>query len=432
MTELKKFCIDAVRQHFPAFDNQLERGLQSNTPSTECFFENAGGTFPTRHVLRRLNEFYANYKVQPYGATPLQEAAGNAMDSGRQRMADVLGLDVDDMIIGPSTTQNFNTLSIGFSGLLESGDEIILSEQDHEANIGGWLRAAKLAGAEVRFWLANANTGQLQLDDLASLVNAKTRLVSVTHSSNIIGSINPLTEIATLLDGAAKQRIYLIADGVSYAPHGLPDITALSESGVDAYSFSTYKTFGTHLGIMYVKPELSELLTPQCHYFNTGKRRYRFDSAGPDHASIAALAGIADYFDALYEQLGGNASVATNVRVQELSKLIKSYEQTLIEPVFNCLAGKKIRILGSDKADEKREANIAFHTEGMTSAKVNQQLASHGIAAGNGDFYAPRVLTRMGIEDLEDGVVRLSFAHYNSEAEVAKLTDALNAILPAN
>ena len=432
MTELKNFCIDAVRQHFPAFDNQLERGLQSNTPSTECFFENAGGTFPTRHVLRRLNEFYANYKVQPYGATPLQEAAGNAMDSGRQRMADVLGLDVDDMIIGPSTTQNFNTLSIGFSGLLESGDEIILSEQDHEANIGGWLRAAKLAGAEVRFWLANADTGQLQLDDLASLVNAKTRLVSVTHSSNIIGSINPLAEIATLLDGAAKQRIYLIADGVSYAPHGLPDITALSESGVDAYSFSTYNTFGTHLGIMYVKPELSELLTPQCHYFNTGKRRYRFDSAGPDHASIAALAGIADYFDALYEQLGGDASVATSVRVQELSKLIKSYEQTLIEPVFNCLAGKKIRILGSDKADETREANIAFHTEGMTSAKVNQQLASHGIAAGNGDFYAPRVLTRMGIEDLEDGVMRLSFAHYNSEAEVAKLTDALNAILPAN
>ena len=183
---------------------------------------------------------------------------------------------------------------------------------------------------------------------------------------------------------------------------------------------------------MYVKPELSELLTPQCHYFNTGKRRYRFDSAGPDHASIAALAGIADYFDALYEQLGGDASVATSVRVQELSKLIKSYEQTLIEPVFNCLAGKKIRILGSDKADETREANIAFHTEGMTSAKVNQQLASHGIAAGNGDFYAPRVLTRMGIEDLEDGVMRLSFAHYNSEAEVAKLTDALNAILPAN
>ena len=432
MPELKNFCIDAVRQHFPAFDNQLERGLQSNTPSTECFFENAGGTFPTRHVLRRLNEFYSNYKVQPYGATPLQEAAGNAMDNGRQRMADVLGLDVDDMVIGPSTTQNFNTLSTGFSGLLKTGDEIILSEQDHEANIGGWLRAAKLAGAEVHFWLTNPDTGQLQLDDLARLVSARTRLVSVTHSSNIIGSINPLTEIAALLDSTAQQRIYLIADGVSYAPHGLPDITALSESGVDAYSFSTYKTFGTHLGILYVKPELSELLTPQCHYFNVGKRRYRFDSAGPDHASIAALAGIADYFDTLYEQLGGDASVATHVRVQELSKLIKSYEQNLIEPVFTCLADKKIRILGTDQADANREANIAFHTEGMSSAHVNQQLANLGIAAGNGDFYAPRVLTRMGIDDLDDGVVRLSFAHYNSKAEVAKLNEALNAVLPAN
>jgi len=430
--ELKNFCIDAVRQHFPAFDNQLERELQTNTPSTECFFENAGGTFPTRHVLRRLNEFYSNYKVQPYGATPLQEAAGNAMDNGRQRMADVLGLDVNDMVIGPSTTQNFNTLSTGFSGLLETGDEIILSEQDHEANIGGWLRAAKLAGAQVKFWQTNPQTGQLQLDDLASLLNTRTRLVCVTHSSNIIGSINPLTKIAALLDSATQQRIYLIADGVSYAPHGLPDIPALSESGVDAYSFSTYKTFGTHLGIMYVKPELSELLTPQCHYFNAGKRRYRFDAAGPDHASIAALAGIADYFDTLYEQLGGDSTVATNVRAQELSKLIKNYEQTLIEPVFNGLATKKIRILGSNIADSSREANIAFHSEAMSSASINQQLASHGIAAGNGDFYAPRVLTRLGIEDLDDGVVRLSFAHYNRMSEVRRLTDALDAILPAS
>lgn len=430
---MKSLEVERVRQHFPAFASVAGNGSDKSEVATGqqwSFFENAGGTLPVKYVVDRLHRFYSHHKVQPYGHAPMQAQAGNDMDEGRTRMAGLLGLDAEDVVLGPSTTQNFNTLATGFTGLLEAGDEIIVSEQDHEANIGGWLRAAKLAGATPVFWQVNPKTGELELDELLKLVGARTRLVSLTHSSNIIGSINPLAEIADLLKNASPQKIFLLADGVSYAPHGLPAIDQLAASGVDAYCFSTYKTFGTHMGVMYIHPELSSLLTPQCHYFNVGNRQARFDSAGPDHASIAALAGIADYFEKLYSEHEGKSGQTLAQQVSSCSKAIKDYERKLTQPVLECLQRKNVRIFGQPTMSDSREANIAFSTSNMTSASVNEALAEHYIASGNGHFYAPRVLTRMGCEDIEDGVVRLSFAHYNNQADVEQLVGALDNILP--
>lgn len=424
---MKALDVAQVRTHFPAF---ADTGSQAS--DSWSFFENAGGTLPAKYVVDRLHRFYSNHKVQPYGHAPMQAQAGEDMDEGRHRMAAMLGLNVEDVVLGPSTTQNFNTLATGFTGLLKPGDEIIVSEQDHEANIGAWLRAAKLSGATAVFWSVNPVSGELELDELQKLVNDHTRLVSLTHSSNIIGSINPLAKVAELLQASARQKIYLIADGVSYAPHGLPAIDKLTASGIDAYCFSTYKTFGTHMGVMYIHPELSGLLTPQCHYFNTGTRQARFDSAGPDHASIAALAGIADYFEALYADHNGAPGLSASQQVSACSDVIKTYEQTIAGPVFECLNAKNVRIFGQSEMSSSREANIAFSTAGMTAASINEGLAQHRIASGNGHFYAPRVLQRMGCADLDDGVVRLSFAHYNNESDVNQLVSALDNILPTN
>ncbi len=428
---MKALDVAKVRTHFPAFS---ESGNQDAARAGDSwsFFENAGGTLPAKYVVDRLHRFYTHHKVQPYGHAPMQAQAGEDMDEGRNRIAGMLGLDVEDVVLGPSTTQNFNTLATGFTGLLKPGDEIIVSEQDHEANIGGWLRAAKLSGARPVFWTVNPASGELELEQLQRLVNERTRLVSLTHSSNIVGTINPLAKVADLLHASSKQKIYLIADGVSYAPHGLPAIDKLSASGVDAYCFSTYKTFGTHMGVMYIHPELSERLTPQCHYFNTGIRHERFDSAGPDHASIAALAGIADYFEALYSDHDGASGVSIAQQVATCSQAIKTHEQTIAQPVFECLEAKNVRIFGQAEMSNTREANIAFSTVGMTAASVNEGLAQHRIASGNGHFYAPRVLKTLGCADLDDGVVRLSFAHYNNESDVNQLVNALDNILPTN
>lgn len=413
---MKELDTALVRKHFPAFDD--------NETSQWAFFENAGGTFPARGVVERLNTFYSKHKVQPYGPAPWQKQAGEAMDAGRLAMAEILGLPVETLSLGPSTTQNFNTLATAFGTDMNSGDEIIVSEQDHEANIGAWVRNAERSGASLRFWTVDEATGQLSLDDLKKLLSPKTVLVAVTHSSNVIGSINPLKEIATLAHGVGAA---LVADGVSYAPHGLPDIKSL---GVDAYCFSTYKTFGTHMGIMYINPELSDALKPQCHYFNESKGSSRFDAAGPDHASIAALAGIGEYFEQLHLQHDGDKSLSLATKVQQCSEAFKTHEQRLLQPVLELLDSRSCRIYGSPICDSSREANVAFTTETISSGELTTKLAGHQIAAGNGHFYAPRVLERMGVKDLDDGVLRLSFAHYNTDTEVERLLTALDDILP--
>lgn len=417
------FPIDAIREYFPVY-------AREDASVANCFFENAGGTFPAKQVIDHLQHFYLFNKVQPYGANAIQRAAGDAMDNGRRRMAEILNIPQGNLVIGPSTTQNFNTLALACNSFLQAGDEIIVSEQDHEANIGGWLRAAELTQSVVRFWPVETETGQLQLSNLEPLLNSRTRVVSLTHSSNIIGSINPLEDVAELLRSTLKQRTYLVADGVSYAPHGLPDIAALSAAGVDAYCFSTYKTHGPHLGLMFINDELAETLSPQCHYFNKDKSSaYRFDSAGPDHASIAALAGVADYYTQLHTLLGGNDNSSIAEKVQATSRAIKTYEQQLVAPLFEYLRGNNnLRVIGTAENDKNREANIAFISNTLSSKSITEQLAEAGIAAGHGNFYAPRVLQAMGVTDQEDGVVRLSFAHYNSTSEITQLIDALKVI----
>ncbi len=420
------FPVETVRQSFPVFS-------LDDASAASCFFENAGGTFPAKQVIDQLQHFYLYHKVQPYGANTIQSAAGEAMDKGRKRMADALNIPQSNLVVGPSTTQNFNTLAIACDGFLQPGDEIIVSEQDHEANIGGWLRAAKLSDARVRFWPVESKTGQLKMESLEPLLNERTRLVSLTHSSNIIGSINPLDRIAGLLRSSLKQRVFVVADGVSYAPHGLPDIAALSDSGVDAYCFSTYKTHGPHLGLMFVNDEFANALTPQCHHFNADKSTaYRFDSAGPDHASIAALSGIADYYEHVATLLGSNENdtVANNVRTA--SAAIKAYEQKLVMPLFDCLNKKCVHILGTAESTQTREANVAFACNKLSSKSITEALANAGISAGHGNFYAPRVLQAMGVSDMEDGVVRLSFAHYNTQSEIEQLTGTLEHVLPDN
>jgi hypothetical protein len=267
-----RFDVDFARRQFPFFE--LEESKKW------AFFDNAGGTFPCRPVVDKLTYFYRMNKVQPYGYNALSAAAGEQMDNGRRVMAQLLGVPIDTLTIGPSTTQNFNTLSIACVNFLNKGDEIIVSEQDHEANIGGWERAARLSGATLKFWNADVKNGELNLAELEKLLNKHTKIVCVTHSSNIIGTVNPIQEIIRLgHDYGAK----VIIDGVSYAPHQWPNVTTNSP---DAYCFSAYKTYATHLGIMYVAPDFMEQLTPQCHFFNEKNMNLKLNIVLEENANL--------------------------------------------------------------------------------------------------------------------------------------------------
>ncbi len=278
-----KLDVDFVRSQFPAFS---EPSLQG-----QAFFENAGGSYTCRQVIDRLHRFYTERKVQPYGRYAASAAGGAEMDEARARLAALMNVETDELSFGPSTSQNTYVLAQAFADTLSPGDAVIVTDQDHEANSGAWRRLEN-RGMEIREWRINPESGQLELDSLAAILDDKVKLVCFPHCSNVVGQENPVAQIAAM---AHDVGAVTCCDGVSYAPHGLPDVGAL---GTDIYLFSSYKTYGPHQGIMVVRRALADRLVNQAHFFNADVRYKRLTPAGPDHAQIAACAGMADYIDA--------------------------------------------------------------------------------------------------------------------------------------
>ena len=399
-----------IRQFFPAFSE----------PSLidQAFFENAGGSYPCRFVTERLERFYRERKVQPYAPYDASRVAGEEMDEARTRLSAMLGVDEDELSFGPSTTQNVYVLAQAFREWLSPGDAIVVTNQDHEANTGAWRKLAA-SGIEVREWQIDPQTGSLDPADLPALLKGA-KLFAFPHCSNVVGEINDVAAITAL---AHEAGAVTCVDGVSYAPHGFPDVGAL---GADIYMFSAYKTYGPHQGIMTIRRALGEALPNQGHYFNGGSLEKRFTPAGPDHAQVAASAGMADYVDALYALLGA-PHAEPRARAAAVHDAMRARESELLAPLLEYLSGRNdIRLIGP-KSVTRRAPTVAIHAE-TPGEDLAVALAPHGINAGGGDFYAVRPLEAMGI-DPAHGVLRMSFTHYTTEAEIDRLIRALDHIL---
>ncbi len=396
--------IDFVRAQFPAFS---EPSLQG-----QAFFENAGGSYTCGQVIDRLTRFYRERKVQPYAPYEASRLGGEEMDEARSRMAALLGVETDEVSFGPSTTQNTYVLAQAFRQFLKPGEVIIVTNQDHEANTGPWRRLAD-EGIEVREWKVDPDTGHLDTDELENLLDESVRLVCFPHCSNVVGEINPVLDITAMCHAAGA---FVCVDGVSYAPHGFVNV---GELGPDIYLFSSYKTYGPHQGIMVMRRGLGQLLPNQGHYFNADTLFKRFTPAGPDHAQVAACAGMADYMDALAAHHGVSAHGVHDV--------MRAHEVALLQPLLDAVKDRNsVRLIGP--ADASVRAPTVALALNRPGEDVAAELAQHGIMCGGGDFYAVRALEAMGVE-MNKGVLRLSFVHYTSEAEVAKAIEALDAVL---
>jgi cysteine desulfurase family protein (TIGR01976 family) len=407
--------LDFIRSQYPVFTNPATAGW--------AMFENAGGSYVPAQVSDRLHDFFQFTKVQPYGPFEASIAAGKAMDKGYQVLAGLLNCHVDELTMGPSTSMNTYVLAQAVRPTLKPGDEIVVTNQDHEANIGCWRRLAAF-GAIIREWRIDPRTGELSLADLEALIGDRTRLVCFSLCSNIVGTMNDVNAISTLAHGAGALAI---GDGVSYAPHQVLDVNA---SGLDIYLFSTYKTYGPHLGIMWAKPAALAALEPQGHYFNREIPHYNFNPAGPLHAEIAATAGIGAYIDAVYDHHFTEREADAHARAKRVFDLFSGYETEQANRILEAVKRiKGSRIIGRQHAREgSRAATISFTVAGTPSKAVAETLAKRKIAARNGDFYAVRCLEGLGIEDVADGVVRLSLVHYNSVADVDRLVAALGEL----
>lgn len=395
------FDLDWVRAQFPAFADPDLHG--------RAFFENAGGSYPCRQVVARLQDVYQRLKVQPYWNWHPSDRLGAMMDVSRTRLAAMTGVAGDEIHFGPSTSQNTYVLAQAVRQGIAPG-EIVVTDQDHEANSGVWRRLGD-EGFTIREWRIDPETGHLDPARLAGLLSGKTRVVCFPHASNIVAEINPVAEICAMVRAAGAISV---VDGVSYAPHGIPDIGAL---GADVYLFSAYKTHGPHQGVMTVRADAADRLAPQCHWFNRDDRRARFTPAGPDHAQIAALAGMADYAEALSARHGGAPA----------HELVRTREIALTVPLMDWLRGRNdVRLLGP--SDAERRAPTVSLVHARPGEDLADALAGHGIQAGGGCFYSDRCVAAQGV-DRDHGVLRVSFLHYTAPAEIEQLIGALDRVL---
>ncbi len=403
--------INYVRSQFPAFKDPLCKNWS--------FVENAGGSYVPNQVINRLNKFMISTKVQPYAKFPMSKIAGEEMDKATNFFSKLINVKKNEILIGGSTSINLYVLSNALKKFIKPGDEIIVTNQDHEANISPWRRLKEI-GAVIKEWKINKNTAELEITKFKKLLSNKTKIIAVTHCSNIVGSVNNLNLISKL--GHEKGAI-VIGDGVSYAPHGFPNVKNL---GVDFYTFSLYKTFGPHLALLYGKEDILKKLPNQNHEFLNGQYPYTINPGGPNHEELASLVGIYEYFDNLYNHHYTNKKIPILSKIKKINNLIAKHEEEIANPLIKYIdENKNLNLIGKNQIDNKNRApTISFTSKKHSSSHISKVLVDNNIATRNDNFYAWRCLKALSI-DTNDGVVRLSLTHYNTKKEVKKIIEIL-------
>lgn len=402
-----------LRSHFPALSDDW------------VYFDNAGGTQVTQYVLDRITNYLSHSNVQLGASYDVSRLAGERVYEARMTWASIINAATpDEVIFGPSTTQLLQNLSRSLAQLFEPGDEVIVTNFDHEANIGPWINMQN-AGIHVKTWNIDPETLQPDLAGLEKLMNKKTRLVAFSHTSNILGTINPAKEITSFVH---RHGALVCIDGVALAPHRLPDVTGLD---ADFYVFSLYKVFGPHYSLLYGKRKHLEAM-PGINHFFIGDHDipYKLQPGNVNFELTYGLLGVSDYFNAVYEKY--NPAETGDIRSKSafVYDLFAEQEETIAKRFLRYLEGKKkVRVIGETTGDRsKRVPTISFVVEGRKSSEIPVLVDPHKIGIRYGDFYAYRLIKDLGLAEKE-GVVRVSMVHYNTIEEVDRLIKVLDTII---
>ena len=402
-----------IRAEFPALNTDM------------VFLDNAGGSQVLARVADRIRDYLLNDNVQ-HGASyaPSQRATERVL-AARRAIAELVNAPHDEEIVmGPATTALIGTLVEALRPSLKAGDEVIVTETDHESNIGAWARLAD-AGVVVKIWPVDRERLTLVLDDLDALLSPRTKWVTMTLASNVLGTVNPVAEVARRVHALGGR---LCVDAVAYAPHRLVDVQAL---GADAVVFSFYKVFGPHYAMLWVRHELLLSLPSLNHFFiGTDDLPYKLQRGNVNYELSWGCAGIADYLSDIGTELGATGDRRS--RMQAAFDAFARHEDALAERLLSWLREKPgVRIIGlpSFTAGE-RVPTISFVVDGLQSEHIVRQVDQHNIGIRFGDFYARRLIEALDLQ-AQGGVVRVSIAHYNTMDEIDRLLTALDHAIEA-
>lgn len=403
--------IDYVRSRFPG----LERDW--------AFFDNAGGTQIVDAAVRRMTEFLFHKNVQIGGSYEVSIEAAEALLDGRRAICRMINAErPEEIAFEPSSTVALQNLARSLAGQFAPGDEVVVTVSDHESNIGPWVGLER-HGVRTRFWQLDPDTLELDLAELDRVMNGRTRLVAVTHVSNILGTINPIAAIARHVH---ERGARICVDSVAYAPHRHLDVRALD---VDFLVFSLYKVFGPHYAVLYGKYEEFAELDNLYHYFyGKDKIPAKLEPGNAAYEMAYASVGIVEYLG----ELGRRAGIAEPGRAQIAAAFdaITVHENRIAERLLAWLRQRPdCRILGRSRGDDPRRVpTISFTVDGRDPGEIARCIDEYRIAVRYGDFHARRLIEYLGLAE-SNGVVRVSMAHYNTLEEVDALVAALETVL---
>ena len=398
--------LDWVRSRFPALQGDW------------VLMDNAGGTVPVDAVAERIAEYLRRWPVQLGASYGPSVAATELQAEARSRLAGLFARGggavpaPGQVAIGASSTSLFSRLARALATRFSAGDEIIVTEADHEANIGPWLRLQS-QGVRIRWWRLQRDGMNLDPGDLEELLGEKTKLVCFTHASNLLGEA---VDVAAVAARARAAGALTCVDGVAYAPHRA---LAVADWGVDWYGFSLYKVFGPHCALLYSSADAAALLDNLNHeWMQPQDAAGRLEPGAFPYELAWGAAAVPDYLDALAEHHG-----------REAFALIGTHEGALTARVLDWLSTQAgVRVIGSPRAGPRRLPTVSFVAEGRQPADIVHAVDRAGIGIRHGHFYAPRLVQAMGLDPAR-GVVRISLAHYNSAQEIEGLLAALEQAL---
>jgi cysteine desulfurase family protein (TIGR01976 family) len=399
--------VNFARSQFPA----LTEGF--------AYFDNAGGSLVLKTVADRIHEYLLTTSVQTGASYTHSQRASARLTEARTRIALLMGARrPEEIVFGPSATALLQYLARAMAYQFKPGDEVIVTRFDHESNIGAWLGLEAL-GVVIKFWEIDKQSFEIDLGTLERLLSSRTRLVAVTHVSNILGTINPIAEIARLVHAHGAK---IVVDGVAYAPHRAIDVAALD---VDYYVFSFYKAYGPHFAALYGRYDDLLALDSLYHYFyGRDKVPGKLEPGNPCYELAWGAAGIVDYFDALGGRTGDRAAI------ERAFAGIATHEAALGERLLAYLRGRNdIQVVGRRDSDpQNRVPTISFKAVGQDSAEIVTEIDKWSIGIRNGDFHARRLVESLDLAGGR-GVVRVSMVHYNTIEEVDRLIARLDCAL---
>lgn len=414
---------DEIRDAFPAL-------AREHNQHPVAYFDAPGGTQTPRMVVDAVADYLLNHNANTHWEYPTSHETDAIIESARYTFADFLNASANEIVFGPNTTSMIYHLSRALGRTMSAGDEIVITELEHHANVAPWQALVAERGATLRVAQMDAESGQLDWADFERLITNKTKVVAFGAGCNALGTVNDYRGAVELAHAVGALAL---VDAVHYAPYFLCDV---KQTDCDFLTCSAYKFYGPHVSVFYGKKDLLESIDFPKLEPAPNAAPERVEMGTLNHEGIAGAAAAVDFYASLAGYQSANVDDSNNhgtlIRREALERSfagLQTHSAPQVTQLWEALSGiKGVRLYGPS-ANVERTPTVSFTVAGVASTEVARRLAERGLFVSHGDFYAQTVVDRLGLQP--EGLVRVGCACYTSDEEIERLIEAVAQVARA-